>query len=184
MDGALLAIEGIRPVANDRAVSSQRVARMVRIGDQVDGGHIRQDGDVGTALHGRHQAGHDGLPGAVAHMQDAAAGMGGFLTVFGLPIRLAVELDVGRFNQDFLQKSRPFFRQDARRPGRTGAGPGGEDIFNQQVSVVVQAAPNNAPLGVTWVPFVRVRGACDNDYPALGSAPGAGRWWRQQSHCQ
>ena len=115
VNGALSPVEHVRAVAGDRLVGGQRIARVVREGDQVNGGGIGDDGDIGAAAQRGNQPGDDGLPGAVAHVQDAPARVGGLLPHNNRAVRLAVEGDAGRFDQDFLQQRRPFFGQDARR---------------------------------------------------------------------
>ena len=40
VDGAFFAVKGKRAVADDRFIGGQRIARMVRKGDQVDRGHV------------------------------------------------------------------------------------------------------------------------------------------------
>ena len=49
VDGALVAVEHVRAMADDRAVGGQRIARVMREGDQIDGGRVGQDGDVRAA---------------------------------------------------------------------------------------------------------------------------------------
>ncbi len=50
VDGAPVAVEDVRAVTGDRLVGVERVARVVRVGDQVDGGGIGEPLDVGLRL--------------------------------------------------------------------------------------------------------------------------------------
>jgi hypothetical protein len=51
-------------------------------------------------------------------------------------------------DQHITQQVRAFFRQDARRFGRTGASAGCQNILDQQVGVIIMPAADDAALGV------------------------------------
>ncbi len=79
VDGVFVAVEKIRAVARDRAIGGQRIARVVREGDQIHRGRVGQDGDVRAAPQRGDQPGHDGLTRAIPHVENAPPRVGRLL---------------------------------------------------------------------------------------------------------
>ena len=73
VDGAPGLLEDVGAVAGDRLVDRQRVAGVVREGDQVHRRGRGDDADVGQPRRRGQQRLDDGLAGGVAHVQDARA---------------------------------------------------------------------------------------------------------------
>ncbi len=90
-----LMIEDIRAITGDRLVGIERVARMMGIGDQINGGGIRQQFDIRLAADSAHQALDNGVAGAVANMQNPADGMRRLLPEIQATLGVQVEPDPG-----------------------------------------------------------------------------------------
>ncbi len=68
----------------------------------VASGRTHRLGQQVAARAGQHQAGNDGLPGPVTHMQNPSAGMGPLLPPIRFTITLFIKRDFGLINQDFF----------------------------------------------------------------------------------
>ena len=73
------AVKDVGAVTGDRLVGVERVGGVVGVGNQVDGGGIGHQLDVGLSAHGGGEGFDDTAPGAIADMQNPPARMGRFL---------------------------------------------------------------------------------------------------------
>ena len=73
------AVKDVRAVTGHGLVGVEWVGGMVRVGNQIDGGGIGHQLDVGLAAHGGGEGLDDTPPSTIADMQNPPARMGGFL---------------------------------------------------------------------------------------------------------
>ena len=88
----------------------------------------------------------DRLPGLVADMDDPPGAVRGFQAVDQFVFVGAVELDAAAVDQDFIDQSRPFFGEDARRLWRTQSRARPQNIFDEQIRQIVQPARDDPAL--------------------------------------
>jgi hypothetical protein len=67
------AIEDVRPMTRDGFIDGLRIARMVREGDEIDGGRVGLECDVGAATQSGYEPLADRSSGGVAYMEDTPA---------------------------------------------------------------------------------------------------------------
>jgi hypothetical protein len=124
---------------------------MMRKRDQVDGGRLGLDLDVGKSFSAATRPLHDGTSGCVANMQNSAARVRCFLTPDGRAFGGVIENYAGRALEDFIEQRRAFIGENTRRLRRRHASSGCNDVFKQQLRTIVGPAADYAALRVTSV---------------------------------
>src|SRR6185369_2734105 len=114
MNRLFSAIEDVASVTGDLAVVVERIARMVRKRDQVDGGRVRLDPDVWILTQRGYQAVHNRKAGCVADVKNSAPRVCRLLSPNWLTFRSVIENHSGRAFEYLIQQWGAFVSQDTR----------------------------------------------------------------------
>ncbi len=138
-------------------ITNLNVGRMMLRRQQVDGRHLRRQGDVRLALDAIEQRRLDRPAGCVAGVNDSRNRMRPLLRQIELPLFARGEGDVNLFQQQLADDARAFDGQKAHCLFAREAGTGADDVFDQLRRRVVLALVDNPALRPERVAVFRIR---------------------------
>ncbi len=109
------AIQRVHAMTGGRLINRQRVQRVMRKRDEINGGVLQQQADVGPGLQRfQHFVGNRGT-GHVAYVDNPAGAVGRFQPVHQFAVRVTIKLHPTALHQHRAHQVRPFLRQQPRR---------------------------------------------------------------------